>query len=52
MIRIVPIKLISGKAEDFNAEDLSLEAGESVIVDTEKGMALGKVLSPPHEKVP
>src|SRR4030042_3927213 len=50
MIRIVPIKLISGKAEEFNAEDLSLEAGESVIVDTEKGMALGKVLSPPHEK--
>jgi len=50
MIRIVPIKLISGKAEEFNAEDLSLEAGESVIVDTEKGMALGKVLSPPYEK--
>ncbi|HSB04696.1 MAG TPA: stage 0 sporulation family protein [Thermodesulfobacteriota bacterium] len=50
MIRIVPIKLISGKAEEFSAEDLTLEAGESVIVDTEKGMALGKVLSPPHEK--
>ena len=50
MIRIVPIKLISGKAEEFNAEDLTLEAGESVIVDTEKGMALGRVLSPPHEK--
>jgi len=50
MIRIVPIKLISGKEEEFNAEDLSLEAGESVIVDTEKGMALGKVLSPPYEK--
>src|SRR4030042_6255922 len=50
MIRIVPIKLISGKAEEFNAEDLSLEAGESVIVDTEKGIALGKVLAPPHEK--
>lgn len=50
MIRLVFIKLPNGKCEEFDALDLSLDAGENVIVETEKGMVLGKVLSSPHEK--
>ena len=50
MIRLVHVKVVSGKAEEFDAGGLSFASGESVIVDTEKGIALGKVLSPPHEK--
>ncbi len=50
MIRLVFVKLPNGKTEEFDATQLSLEAGEDVIVETEKGLVLGKVLSPPHEK--
>ena len=50
MIRLVYIKLPNGKCEEFDALDLSLDAGENIIVETEKGMVLGKVLSTPHEK--
>ncbi len=50
MIRIVYVKVANGKTEEFDAGDLTLEAGENIIVDTEKGLALGKVLAPPHEK--
>ena len=50
MIRLVPIRLTSGKTEEFDADALAFQAGESVIVDTEKGLAIGKVVSPPHEK--
>ena len=50
MIRLVRVKVVSGKAEEFDAEGLSFASGESVIVDTDKGSALGKVLSPPYEK--
>ncbi len=50
MIRLVTVRLTSGKAEEFDAESLSLEPGEPVIVDGEKGLVLGKVLCPPHEK--
>jgi len=50
MIRLVPIKLVSGKAEEFDAQEFAFAAGESVIVDTEKGLAIGRVLSPPHQK--
>jgi len=50
MIRLVFVKLPNGKAEEFDATQLSLEAGENVIVETEKGSVLGKVLAPPHEK--
>ena len=50
MIRLVRVKLANGKAEEFDAEAFSLEAGEPVVVDTEKGPALGKVVSLPHEK--
>ena len=50
MIRLVPIRLTSGKTEEFDADALAFQAGESVIVDQEKGLAIGKVVSPPHEK--
>ena len=50
MIRMVFVKLANGKAEEFDAVDLPMEAGENVIVETEKGLVLGKVLSPPREK--
>jgi cell fate regulator YaaT (PSP1 superfamily) len=50
MIRLVRVKFANGKTAEFDAEALPLEAGDSVLVDTEKGMALGKVSSPPYEK--
>jgi cell fate regulator YaaT (PSP1 superfamily) len=50
MIRLVFVKLANGKAEEFDAGDLALEVGENVIVDTEKGQVLGRVLSAPQEK--
>jgi cell fate regulator YaaT (PSP1 superfamily) len=50
MIRIARVKLVTGKAEEFNTQDLSLEAGESVVVETEKGLVLGRVLEPPQER--
>jgi cell fate regulator YaaT (PSP1 superfamily) len=50
MIRLVFVKLANGKAEEFDAGDLTLEAGENVIVDTEKGQVLGRILSAPQEK--
>jgi cell fate regulator YaaT (PSP1 superfamily) len=50
MIRMVFVKLSNGKAEQFDAVDFPLETDENVIVETEKGLALGRVLSPPREK--
>jgi cell fate regulator YaaT (PSP1 superfamily) len=50
MIRIVYVRLANGKTEEFNAQDFSLETGEYVIVETDKGLVLGKVLDPPQEK--
>jgi cell fate regulator YaaT (PSP1 superfamily) len=50
MIRMVFVKLANGKAEEFDAVDLTLDVGENVIAETEKGLVLGKVLSPPREK--
>jgi len=47
---MVFVKLANGKAEGFDALDLPLDAGENIVVETEKGLVLGKVLSPPHEK--
>jgi len=47
---MVFIKLPNGKYEEFDATDLTLDMGENVIVETEKGMVFGKVLSVPHEK--
>ncbi len=50
MIRLVFVKLANGKAEEFDAGDLTLEVRENVIVDTEKGQVLGRTLAAPQEK--
>jgi cell fate regulator YaaT (PSP1 superfamily) len=50
MIRMVFVKLSNGKSEQFDAVDFSLDTNENVIVETEKGSVLGRVLSPPREK--
>jgi cell fate regulator YaaT (PSP1 superfamily) len=50
MIRLVFVKLTNGKAEEFDAGDLTLEVRENVIVDTEKGQVLGRTLAAPQEK--
>ncbi len=50
MIRMVFAKLANGKAEEFDAVDLTLNVGENVVVETEKGLVFGKVLSPIREK--
>jgi len=49
MILMVPVKLTNGKSEEFSAEGFSFEAGDPVIVESDRGLVLGKVLSPPHE---
>ncbi len=50
MIRMVFVRLANGKVDEFDAVDLALDTGESVIVETEKGLVLGKALSTPREK--
>lgn len=50
MIRMVFIKMANGKSEEFDALDLTLEVEENVIVETEKGIVLGRVLSQPRQK--
>jgi len=47
---MVFVKLFNGKSEQFDAGDFSLDKNENVIVETEKGLVLGRVLSPPREK--
>jgi len=47
---MVYVRMANSKAEEFDAGDLSLSAGEPVIVESDKGLVLGKVLSPPQEK--
>lgn len=50
MIRLVFVKLPNRKLEEFDAGDLPLEVNDSVIVESDKGLTLGTVLSPPHQK--
>lgn len=51
MIRIVSIKFRkAGKQYHFNAGQLELSSGQSVIVETDRGRALGCVVAPPQEK--
>ncbi len=50
MFRQVYVRINNGKTEEFDAGDLSLNAGESVIVELEKGPVMGRVVSPPVEK--
>ncbi|ABA88936.1 PSP1 superfamily protein [Syntrophotalea carbinolica DSM 2380] len=50
MTRIVSIKFrTAGKHYHFNAGDLELKSGQSVIVETDRGRALGTVVAPPKE---
>lgn len=49
-IRIVSIKFRSaGKHYDFNAQGFDLPAGTRVIVETDRGRALGTVVQPPRD---
>jgi cell fate regulator YaaT (PSP1 superfamily) len=47
---MVYVRLVNSKAEELDAGDLLLEAGEPVIVESERGLVLGKILSAPQEK--
>ena len=50
MPRIVPIKFReAGKQYDFNAQGFALDPGERVIVETDRGRALGTVVLAPRE---
>ncbi len=50
MFRMVFVKMANHRAEEFDAGDLDLEKGEQVVVETDKGLVMGKVLSLPYEK--
>ncbi|WP_305041853.1 PSP1 domain-containing protein [Geoalkalibacter sp.] len=53
MIRIVAIKFRdAGKIYDFDAGQLELKAADKVVVETERGRALGTVVLPPRETLP
>ena len=50
MIRIVPLKFQqAGRQYDFNALALELNAGDKVIVETDRGRAMATVVLPPRE---
>ena len=49
MIRMVHVRLANCKAEEFDAGDLPFGAGEPVIVESDKGLVLGKALSAPQD---
>ncbi len=50
MIRIVSIKFRpAGKLYDFASKDFELPAGSQVVVETDRGRALGTVVVPPRE---
>ncbi len=50
MIRIAFVRMANSKAEEFDAGDLSLEAGEQIVVESDKGLVMGKALTAPKEK--
>lgn len=49
MIRMVHVRLANCKAEEFDAGDLPFGAGDPVIVESDKGLVLGKALSAPQD---
>lgn len=50
MIRLVPVKFrAAGRHYDFNALHFELKAGDRVVVETDRGRALGAVVEPPRE---
>lgn len=50
MVRLVFVKLPYGRYEQFDTNDIPLEVGDNVVVDTERGTILGTVISKPIEK--
>jgi cell fate regulator YaaT (PSP1 superfamily) len=50
MVRIVGVKLHDAKTYEFDASDKEFELGERVLVETEKGRFLGKVVVEPRER--
>ncbi len=50
MIRVVGVKLNDGKVHDFDALDLDLHTGDSIVVETGRGVGLGSVAVEPREK--
>ena len=51
VIRVVSIQFHpAGKMYEFNAGDLELQPGDRVVVETERGLGLGKVVSRVEEK--
>lgn len=49
-MRIVRVRMANHKVEEFDAGELPLNAGEQVVVESDKGLVLGKTLSAPQEK--
>lgn len=53
MIRVVSIQFTpAGKMYHFHAGDLELQPGDRVVVDTDRGMGLGTVVTTPVERDP
>lgn len=51
MIRVVSIQFNpAGKMYDFNAGTLDLKPGDRVVVETERGISLGTIVTRPQEK--
>ena len=50
MIRVVGVKLGSGKVHEFDARDLDLLKGDPILVETGKGLCLGRVAVELREK--
>jgi len=50
MIQTVLVRLINGTCEEFDTTDINPASGETVVVDSEKGLTLGKVLCSPVTK--
>ena len=51
MPRIITIQFSPvSKLYDFNAADIEIAAGDSVVVETERGLSIGKVMSGPVER--
>lgn len=51
MIRVVSIQFnVAGKMYDFNACTLDVKPGDRVVVETERGISLGTVVTMPAEK--
>ena len=50
-MRLVGVELEkNGRMHHFQAGDLKLEKGDLVVVDAEKGITLGTIVTPPKEE--